>query len=118
MPNLNFLTCAKAEIHDTLYCVNETRFQSHTLIFPLIGQCTMSNTSKLFPNTTTCSSFKLIHPIFFVLPRTHTRARTHAHARVHTHTHSYEYFIVVFCNEQCKVKKSIICAQVYNYIHK
>ena len=38
----------------------------------LIGQCPMSNLSELFPYTITCSSFKLIHPLFFELSSTQT----------------------------------------------
>ena len=70
--------------------VNEEKFQSHTVTLTLIGQCPMLNCSVLFPYTTTCSSFMLIHPLFFQLSCT----LTHRHKQTDTQTDGHEYSIV------------------------
>ena len=56
---------------DSLYCGKWT----------LLGQCPMSNSSKLFSNTTTCSSFKWTEPLFFSY-----RVHRHTHRRKDTQT--------------------------------
>ena len=63
----NFLTRAKTEILALTVCivVKGEKFQSHAVTLTLIGQCPMSNSSKLFSNTTKCSSFKWIELLFF-----------------------------------------------------
>ena len=72
--------------------VNGEKFQSHAVTLTLIGQCPMSNSSELFSNTTTCSSFKWIEPLFFELSCTQTHTQTHRHT--HTQTDEHEYSIV------------------------
>ena len=56
--------------------VNGEKFQSHAVTLILIGQCLMSNSSELFPNTTTCSSFKWIEPLFLELSCTQEDGKT------------------------------------------
>ena len=74
--------------------VNGEKFQSQIVTLTLIVQCLLSNSSELFSNTTTCSSFKWIEP-FFLLSCT----QTHTHRRKDTqtlgHTDGHEYSIVV-----------------------
>ena len=68
--------------------LNGEKFQSHAVTLTLIGQCPMSNSSELFSSTTTCSSFKLIEPLFFEL------SCTQMDTDVHRHVDGHEYSIV------------------------
>ena len=60
----------------------EKKFQSPAVTLTLIGQCQMSNSSKLFPYTKICSSFKWTEALFLVIVYTDT------------HTDRQEYSIV------------------------
>ena len=56
----------------------------------------MSNSSKLFPYTTICSSFKWIEPLFFKLScaQTDRQLDTHTDRQTNTHTDKHENSIV------------------------
>ena len=66
--------------------VNGEKFKSHAVTLTLMGQCPLSNSSKLFLYTTIFSSFKWIEPLFFELLCTLTGT--------HRHTDRHEYSIV------------------------
>ena len=87
MLNHNLLTCAKAEIKDLTVCivVNGEKFQSHAVTLTLIGQCPMSNSSKLFHILQYVQvSSGLNHYFLSYCVHTHTD----------THTDGHEYSIV------------------------
>ena len=87
----------QAEIKDLTVCIVVNGEKFHTVPLTLIGQCSMSNSSELFSNTTICSSLKWIEPLclsYCVHRHTHTDRHTDTKTPRHTHTDGYEYSIV------------------------
>ena len=102
--NLVLLSCAKAEIKDLTVCilVNGEKFQSHAVTLTLIGQCPMSNSSKLLSYATICSSFKFSSGLnhYFSSYRVHRQTNrqtdTHTHTQTHTHRRTPNFLLEAF----------------------
>ena len=75
--------------------VNGEKFQSHAVTLTLIGQCPMSNSSKLISYTTICSSFQWIDPLVVELSclETDTQLDSYTDKRTHRHTDGHQFIL-------------------------
>ena len=72
---------------DSLYCGKWRKISKTHRDLDL--DLTMSNSSELFPHTTTCSRFKLTHPLYFELTCTQTNRHKDRQTETQTDINTY-----------------------------